>query len=134
MKPEEGYYLIWISVERKSDKTPCQVKASKKRTARPPKHSVSMGDFSSGTGEAEISKPTVSDAIHLEMKMCNLLLLPSLLLRWMRSRSFHSFDQPVELLCLQFFVDYDFSAEAFGRHTQYVPGRILLASEEENNN
>ncbi|XP_019197798.1 PREDICTED: uncharacterized protein LOC109191612 [Ipomoea nil] len=33
MKPEEGYDLTWIStVERKSDKTPCQVKPSKKRT------------------------------------------------------------------------------------------------------
>nr|GMC75037.1 Phosphoinositide 3-kinase regulatory subunit 4 like [Ipomoea batatas] len=74
MKPEEGYDLTWISAERRSDKTPCQVKPSKKRTGRPPKHSVSMGDFSSGTGEAEISKPTVSDAIHLEMKMCNLLV------------------------------------------------------------
>nr|GMC75030.1 uncharacterized protein LOC109191612 [Ipomoea batatas] len=51
MKPEEGYDLTWISAERRSDKTPCQVKPSKKRTARPPKHSVSMGDFSSGTGE-----------------------------------------------------------------------------------
>nr|GMC73518.1 uncharacterized protein LOC109191612 [Ipomoea batatas] len=47
MKPEEGYDLTWISAERRSDKTPCQVKPSKKRTARPPKHSVSMGDFSS---------------------------------------------------------------------------------------
>nr|GLL21343.1 uncharacterized protein LOC112097934 [Ipomoea trifida] len=47
MKPEEGYDLTWISAERRSDKTPCQVKPSKKRTGRPPKHSVSMGDFSS---------------------------------------------------------------------------------------
>nr|GMC77771.1 histone-lysine N-methyltransferase ATX2-like isoform X2 [Ipomoea batatas] len=47
MKPKEGYDLTWISAERRSDKTPCQVKPSKKRTARPPKHSVSMGDFSS---------------------------------------------------------------------------------------
>nr|GLL21354.1 uncharacterized protein LOC109191612 [Ipomoea trifida] len=47
MKPEEGYDLTWISAERRSDKTPCQVKPTKKRTARP----VSMGDFSSGTGE-----------------------------------------------------------------------------------
>ncbi|XP_031106300.1 uncharacterized protein LOC116010947 [Ipomoea triloba] len=47
MKPEEGYDLTWINAERRSDKTPCQVKPSKKRTARPPKHSVSMGDFSS---------------------------------------------------------------------------------------
>nr|GLL21372.1 probable serine/threonine protein phosphatase 2A regulatory subunit B''delta isoform X2 [Ipomoea trifida] len=60
MKPEEGYDLTWISAERRSDKTPCQVKPSKKRTARPPKHSVS----SSGTGEADISKPTVSQTLN----------------------------------------------------------------------
>nr|GMC71486.1 DNA mismatch repair protein msh6 [Ipomoea batatas] len=47
MKPEEGYDLTWISAERRSNKTPYQVKPCKKRTARPPKHSVSMGDFSS---------------------------------------------------------------------------------------
>nr|GMC68927.1 sister chromatid cohesion protein PDS5 homolog B-like isoform X1 [Ipomoea batatas] len=39
MKPEEGYDLTWISAERRSDKTPCQVKPSKKRTARPTKPS-----------------------------------------------------------------------------------------------
>nr|GMD34272.1 uncharacterized protein LOC109191526 [Ipomoea batatas] len=65
MKQEEGYDLTWISVERKSDKTPCQGKASKKRTGRPRKHSVSKGShFFSGTGEAEILKPTASQSLN----------------------------------------------------------------------
>nr|GMC68920.1 uncharacterized protein LOC109191526 [Ipomoea batatas] len=64
MKPEEGYDLTWISVEQKFDKTPCQVKASKKRTGRPPKHSVSMGsDFSSEDMDLSVerSKPIRDD-------------------------------------------------------------------------
>nr|GMC71475.1 uncharacterized protein LOC109191526 [Ipomoea batatas] len=65
MKQEEGYDLTWISVERKSDKTPCQGKASKKRTGRPRKHSISKGShFFSGTGEAEILKPTASQSLN----------------------------------------------------------------------
>nr|GMD33058.1 hypothetical protein Iba_chr09bCG14060 [Ipomoea batatas] len=49
------------------------------------------------------------------------LSLPSLLLRWMRSRSFHRFDQPVELL----FFGEDFSAgAAFGRQT-HISGNEL---------
>nr|GMD34597.1 hypothetical protein Iba_chr09cCG13590 [Ipomoea batatas] len=51
------------------------------------------------------------------------LSLPSLLLRWMRSRSFHRFDQPVELL----FFGEDFSAgAAFGRHTHFLNGSRIF--------
>nr|GMC71566.1 microtubule-associated protein futsch-like isoform X3 [Ipomoea batatas] len=65
MKPEEGYDHTWISVEGKSDKTPCQGKESKKRTIRPRKHLVSKGShFTSGMSEADILKPTASQSLN----------------------------------------------------------------------
>ncbi|XP_019154115.1 PREDICTED: uncharacterized protein LOC109150585 [Ipomoea nil] len=63
--PEEGYGDTWISVEGKSDKTPCKGKVSKKRIARPRKHLVSKGShFTSGMSEAEILKPTASQSLN----------------------------------------------------------------------